>query len=75
MPNNYREYLENEYNKALKEFEDAKIESIKKLDNITAAFAEDYGAGYAARIDKVSIAAAKVQMLNRMITAYNHFEG
>lgn len=75
MLNSYAEYLGYEYKKAVKNFEDAKAEAVRSLEGMQSFMAEQYGAGYASHIDKISVHAAKVQALAEAIKAYEHFSG
>lgn len=73
MAATYGEYLAVEYKKAVALFEEAKKNAVYEIGNMDAVRAEEYGAGYAAHIDKISVCAAKVRMLAQMATAYACF--
>jgi hypothetical protein len=70
---NYEEYLKEEINKATNEFEEAKKNAIKEIENMDWVTATDYGAGYATKIEDITKAAAKMRYLGEALRAYKHF--
>ncbi len=73
MFDTYKEYLKNEYKCAVEKFKTARQESMRKLMDMEPYTADDYGAGYSARVEAVSTAAAKVMQIGSMIKAYEHY--
>ncbi len=74
MERNYVEYLNKEYEKAEADFNKAKAEAIREIENMTPFVAVDYGAGYASHIEKITTAAARMKAIAEARTAYNYFE-
>ena len=73
MYDTYREYLEHTLEDAQAEFDRAKAEAARSLNNIEVHTATSYGAAYYTKIDTVSIAAAKVQALAEALRAYQYY--
>ena len=73
MNGNYLEYLNKEYSKAESEFNNAKNEAIREIENMTPFIAADYGAGYASRIEKITRAAASMRATAEARSAYEYF--
>ena len=71
----YLEYLNNEINKAQADFESAKMEAAREIEIMTAHIAVDYGAAYAARIDKITAAAARIKALAEAKRVYEYING
>lgn len=74
MDKNFREYLGRQLNEALEEFKTAKQSAIKDLESMQYYQANDFGAAYYTRIDKVTKAGARVQELVNALRAYDYFE-
>ena len=70
MERTYQQYLEEELAKAEKEFEDAKKAVAEEISKMEWHVAVDYGAAYAAHIEKVTKAAVKMQTIGQMLHAY-----
>lgn len=67
----YKDYLNQEIERAAHRFDEAKAKAIRELENMTVWTATEYGAGYASHIDEVTRWAAEVQKLSQ---AYRVFE-
>lgn len=69
--NAYKDYLNQEIEKACRNFDEAKQKAIRELENMTVWTASEYGAGYASQIEHITRWAAEVQKLSQ---AYEVFE-
>ena len=69
----YRKSLEKEMNIAEERFERAKREAAERIINMDWNTAESFGAGYAAKIEQISIEAAKMRALGCAISELNYF--
>ena len=67
----YKDYLNQEIERAAHRFDEAKAKAIRELENMTVWTATEYGAGYASHIDEVTRWAAEVQKISQ---AYRVFE-
>lgn len=67
---NYEEYLKEEIEKAVKEFETAKETAAREIETLNARDAVQYGAGYCAKIEEVTAAASKAIAFDRALKAY-----
>lgn len=74
MAQNFKEYLSEEFDKAVKEFEKAKQEAASEILSMTHFTAVDFGAAYASHIDKVTAAAAKLRTIAEFGNTYDYFE-
>ena len=72
--NTYKDYLNQEIERACKEFEEAKAKAIRELENMTIWTATEYGAGYASHIDNVTKYAAEVQALSQAFRVLERVE-
>lgn len=67
----YKDYLNQEIEKAAHRFDEAKAKAIRELKNMTVWTATEYGAGYASHIDEVTRWATEMQKLSQ---AFEIFE-
>lgn len=74
MAQNFKEYLREEFDRAVKEFEKAKEEAAAEILSMTHFTAVDFGAAYASHIDKVTAAAAKLRAIAEFSNTYDYFE-
>ena len=72
MFNDFQEYLEAELEEAVAEFEKAKAAVIDEVKAMNFRTAVDSGAAYASKIDRISLAAAKIQTLSNTLRAYKY---
>lgn len=75
MDKNYGQFLQRKLNEALQEFEEAKKSAIKDLEGMGAYHAQDWGAAYFTKIDKVTATGTKVQQWQEAMRAYDYFNG
>lgn len=73
MDKTYRAYLERQLQEARTEFEQAKAEAIRDLENMNQWNASDTGAAYSTRIDRVTAAGTKYRTIAEAIKAYDFF--
>lgn len=66
------EEIKKEQEKAVQKFESAKAEAIESLKNMQIHTAVDFGAGYAAHIDKVTAAAAEARKCAEILVMINY---
>lgn len=71
----YLEYLQSEIDRAQADFEAAKKEVAREIEVMTAHIAIDYGAAYAAHIDKITAAAARIKALAEAKRVYEYING
>ncbi len=74
MYKNYRELLENKHKEAMEQFEQAKADAIKAIEDMTTYNAADFGAAYFTKIDKITQAGQKVLTLEYLIWNYDCYE-
>ena len=72
MTIDYKEYLNQEIEKACRNFEEAKRKAIRDLEAMTIRDATNYGAAYFTHIDNVTKYAAEAERLNDLLRAYNY---
>jgi hypothetical protein len=61
----YKDYLNQEIERAAHNFDEAKAKAIRELENMTVWTATEYGAGYASHIDEVTRWATEVHKLSQ----------
>lgn len=74
MANTYIEYLQEEFKRAKQEFEKAKRETADELGGMNHFTAVDFGAAYASRIDRVTVAATKLRTIADVMQTYEYFQ-
>lgn len=70
----YKDYLNQEIERAAHSFDEAKAKAIRELENMTVWTATEYGAGYASHIDEVTRWAAEVQKLSQAFRVYERIQ-
>jgi len=70
----YKDYLNQEIEKAAHNFDEAKAKAIRELENMTVWTAAEYGAGYASHIDEVTRWAAEVQKLSQAFRVFERVQ-
>lgn len=73
MKQDYLDHLIKEYNKAVDDFEKAKKEAADEIMRMTSIAANEMGAAYASRIERITNAAARIEALRDTIGTYAHF--
>jgi len=68
----FLESLDKEIVKAAKDFETAKADAIRELQAMDVFTAVNYGAGYATKIDAVTMHASRLYHLNQMYRRYKY---
>lgn len=69
----YKDYLNEEIERAARNFDEAKAKAIHELENMTVWTAKEYGAGYASHIEDVTRWAAELQKLSQAFSVFEHF--
>lgn len=75
VAHNYREYLNEEFEKAQSEFEKAKQDAAAEIMRMSHFSATDFGAAYASHIDKVTASAAKLRTIAECLNTFDYFQG
>lgn len=70
----YKDYLNQEIERAAHSYDEAKAKAIRELENMTVWTATEYGAGYASHIDEVTRWAAEVQKLSHVYRIFERSE-
>lgn len=73
MAKTFKEQLEKEYNKAAEKYSYEKKECVREIQNMTVNLAAEHGAGYTARIERVTAAAVKLTALAEQVRNWNFF--
>ena len=73
-PEEYRVYLETNLKQAQYEFEEAKASAVKDLQDMDPYHAQDWGAAYYTKIDKITAAGTKVMQWHLALEAYEDFQ-
>lgn len=74
MKRGYLDHLVEEYNKAVDDFEKAKKEAADEIMRMTSLTANEMGAAYASRIERITNAAARIEVLRNTIGTYAYFD-
>lgn len=74
MSNNFTEFLNQEIQEAIKEFEEAKKEVINQIESISYYNAADFGAAYYSKIDTITKVGQKLYTLYDVKRVYQYFE-
>lgn len=69
----YLNHLQEELEKAVNNFEKAKQEAAAEILKMSVHIAEDYGAGYAAHVERITKEASKICTIHEQIRAYEYF--
>lgn len=70
----YTEYLQQQLKEAIDEFNQAKASALQDLKDLDPYHAQDWGAGYYTKIDKVTAAGTKVRQWDKAYKTYIEYE-
>ena len=74
MNKNYKSYLEDRLKEAQQEFEAVKASAVRDLQDMDPYHAQDWGAAYYTKIDKITAAGTKVMQWHLALEAYEDFQ-
>ena len=74
MNKNYKSYLEDRLKEAQQEFEAVKVSAVRDLQDMDPYHAQDWGAAYFTKIDKITAAGTKVMQWHLALEAYEDFQ-
>ena len=74
MNNDYKVYLETHLKEAQADFEAVKASAVRDLQDMDPYHAQDWGAAYYTKIDKITAAGTKVMQWHLALEAYEDFQ-